>query len=137
MSVKLADGGIDVQMESLRALLLGGIAFETPPDSNAAGRARPTISSRSTPTSRRRRSAGFGHQLQLVSYFPGSVAGLDVGADVTLHGLKIGEVTDVGLVYDPQARSHRGAGALPRRGRAHRQHRGRPRSRLRARSPRR
>jgi paraquat-inducible protein B len=36
----------------------------------------------------------------MVSYFQGSVAGLDVGADVTLHGLKIGEVTDLGLVFD-------------------------------------
>ena len=41
LSVKLADGGIAVQMESLRALLLGGIAFDTPSDSTqpvAAGR---------------------------------------------------------------------------------------------------
>ena len=32
-----------------------------------------------------------------MSNFTGSVAGLEVGADVTLHGLKIGEVTDVAL----------------------------------------
>ncbi len=46
-------------------------------------------------------SAGFGHQLHFKSDFPGSVGGLAVGADVTLHGLKVGEVTDVGLIYDP------------------------------------
>src|SRR5262249_16408245 len=46
------------------------------------------------------KSAGFGHQLKLLSYFPGSVAGLSVGSDVTLYGLKIGEVTEVSLVYD-------------------------------------
>jgi len=45
-------------------------------------------------------SAGYGRRIQMMSYFEGSVAGLDVGADVTLHGLKIGEVTEVGLVYD-------------------------------------
>ena len=59
------------------------------------------------------------------------------GADVTLHGLKIGEVTDVDLVYDPQARSHRGAGALSRRGRSHQQYRGGPGHGRRERSPRR
>jgi paraquat-inducible protein B len=48
------------------------------------------------------RSAGFGRQIRLLSYFPGSVAGLEPGAHVTLHGLKIGEVTDVDLVYDPK-----------------------------------
>ena len=101
LSVKLANGGISVQMESLRALLLGGIAFDTPSDStqpvSQADHQFPLYGSLELA-----RSAGFGHQLLLVSYFPGSVAGLDVGADVTLNGLKVGEVTDVSLVYDPQ-----------------------------------
>ena len=48
------------------------------------------------------RSAGFGRQIHLMSYFPGSVSGLEAGAEVTLHGLKIGEVTDVDLVFDPK-----------------------------------
>ena len=101
LSVKLANGGISVQMESLRALLLGGVAFDTPSDSTQpaapADHQFPLYASLEMA-----RSAGFGHQLLLLSYFPGSVAGLDVGADVTLNGLKIGEVTDVSLVYDPQ-----------------------------------
>ena len=63
-------------------------------DRKRAGRASRPASFRSMPASSCARSAGFGHQLQLLSYFPGSVAGLDVGADVTLHGLKIGEVTE-------------------------------------------
>jgi len=101
LSVKLANGGISLQMESLRALLLGGIAFDTPSDSTQpaapADHQFPLYASLELA-----RSAGFGHQLLLLSYFPGSVAGLEVGADVTLNGLKIGEVTDVSLVYDPQ-----------------------------------
>jgi paraquat-inducible protein B len=48
-------------------------------------------------------SAGFGRKLQMVSFFQGSVAGLQPGSDVTLHGLKIGEVTEVGLRFDPRA----------------------------------
>ena len=101
LSIKLNGNGISVQMESLRALLLGGIAFDTPSDSTqpvAEGDHKfPLYASLEVA-----KSAGFGHQIQLVSYFPGSVAGLDVGADVTLNGLKVGEVTDVGLLYDPQ-----------------------------------
>jgi paraquat-inducible protein B len=100
LSVKLTGGGISVQMESLRAVLLGGIAFDTPHDSKSpvAGSHQifPLYASLEAA-----KSAGFGHQLQLLSYFPGSVAGLSVGSDVALYGLKIGEVTDVGLVYDP------------------------------------
>ena len=101
LSVKLTGSGISLQMESLRALLLGGIAFDTPSETKL-----PMAEADRTftlyPSFEVAKSAGFGNQIQLVSYFPGSVAGLEVGADVTLNGLKIGEVTDVGLVYDPQ-----------------------------------
>ena len=99
ISVKLGGDGIAIQMESLRALLLGGIAFDTPHDTQSpqakSHRVFPLY-----PNLDAAKSAGFGHYLELVSYFSGSVAGLSVGADVTLYGLKIGEVTDVGLVFD-------------------------------------
>jgi len=45
-------------------------------------------------------AASYSRKVQLVSYFPGSVRGLAVGADVTLHGLKVGQVTGVRLTYD-------------------------------------
>lgn len=100
LSVKFGGEGISVQMESIRALLLGGVAFDTPDAGSPAAKADQKFTLYSSYESAK--AAGFGHQLQLVSYFPGSVAGLDVGADVTLYGLKVGEVTDVSLVYDPQ-----------------------------------
>jgi paraquat-inducible protein B len=99
VSVKLASNGIKVQLESIKALLLGGIAFETDPDRKGktakADDVFPLYPSREAAN-----NAGFGRKLHMVSYFQGSVAGLEVGADVTLHGLKIGEVTDLGLVFD-------------------------------------
>jgi paraquat-inducible protein B len=98
--VKLAGTGIDVQVESLKALLMGGIAFESKPGTSApvsaASHRFPLYADRSAA-----QAAGFSYHLQVVSNFSGSVAGLDVGADVTLHGLKIGEVTEVGLKFDP------------------------------------
>jgi paraquat-inducible protein B len=101
LSVKFGAEGISVQVESLRAVLLGGIAFDTPSDSKlAAAKQYQTFHLYSSHEAAR--TAGFGHQLQLLSYFPGSVAGLSVGAEVTLYGLKVGEVTSVGLVYDPE-----------------------------------
>jgi paraquat-inducible protein B len=101
LSLKLGGEGVSVQMESLKALLLGGIAFDTPRSST-----QPVAKENQAFTLYANideaRAAGFGRQLHLLSYFPGSVAGLAPGADVTLHGLKIGEVTDVSLVYDPK-----------------------------------
>jgi paraquat-inducible protein B len=101
VSVKLESNGIKVQLESIRALLLGGIAFDTDPDRKsktaAADQVFPLY-----PTRDAANNAGYGRRLHMLSYFEASVAGLQVGADVTLHGLKIGEVTDLGLVFDAQ-----------------------------------
>lgn len=99
LSVKFGGEGVSIQMESLRALLLGGIAFDTPRSSTEPVAKESQVFTL-YPNVEAARSAGFGRQLHLLSYFPGSVAGLAAGADVTLHGLKIGEVTDVSLVYD-------------------------------------
>jgi paraquat-inducible protein B len=99
ISVKLAADGVQLRMESLRALLLGGIAFETPLDT----RQPVAVANQEFPLYRTyedAQAAGFGRQIRLLSYFPGSVSGLEPGAHVTLHGLRIGEVTDVDLVFD-------------------------------------
>jgi paraquat-inducible protein B len=101
VSLKLGANGVDIRMESLKALLLGGIAFETRPETKAPagkpGQHFPLYANQDAAE-----GAGFGRLLEMVSYFTGSVAGLAPGADVTLHGLKIGEVTHVGLVFDPK-----------------------------------
>ncbi|SKA31063.1 paraquat-inducible protein B [Enhydrobacter aerosaccus] len=101
ISVKLGADGVRVEMESVKALLLGGVAFDTSPDTHGAS-AKPDTTFELYASKDSAMAAGYGRHLQLLSYFEGSVGGLDVGADVTLHGLKIGEVTDVGLKFDPQ-----------------------------------
>ena len=41
VSVKLGAGGVELQLESLRAILLGGIAFDTPEEAGPATAAAP------------------------------------------------------------------------------------------------
>ena len=101
LSISLGANGINIQMESLRAILLGGIAFDTAHDSTAPI-SPPDQRFKLYANIEEAKSAGFGQQIKLISYFPGSVAGVTAGAEVTFHGLKIGEVTRVGLVYDPK-----------------------------------
>src|SRR5215469_10075191 len=100
VSVKLAGAGVEVQMESLKALILGGIAFETPAaEIHAAVTAEnhvfPLFADRDAAN-----NASYTRKIPVISYFPGSVSGLAPGASVTVHGLKVGEVTDVRLTYD-------------------------------------
>jgi paraquat-inducible protein B len=100
-SLKLGATGVEVQFESLRALLLGGIAFDTP---TADAHAKPSAEHHVFPLFANQdaaTSASYTRIVPLVSYFPGSVRGLGPGSEVTMHGLMIGRVTSVGLAYDP------------------------------------
>lgn len=101
LSVKLGGNGVEVQVESLRALLLGGVAFDTLAGSTQGAESTerhvfPLFANRDAA-----QAASYSRKIPLVGYFPGSVRGLAAGADVTLHGLKVGQVTDVRIVYDP------------------------------------
>ena len=100
ISVKLAGTGIEVQMESLKALLLGGVAFETP---EAAVHMAETSENHVFPLFADRtaaNAASYTRKIPVISYFPGSVSGLAPGSEVTMHGLQVGHVTDVRLSYD-------------------------------------
>ena len=100
ISVKLSGTGIDVQMESLKALLLGGVAFETPGEdvhmvAAAEDHVFPLFSDRETAN-----ATSYTREIPAIAYFSGSVSGLAPGSEVTMHGLKVGEVTEVRLSYD-------------------------------------
>jgi paraquat-inducible protein B len=100
VSVKLGGTGIDVQLESLKALLLGGIAFETPAAEihtavTAENHVFPLFTDRDAAN-----NASYTRKIPAISYFPGSVKGLAPGSEVTMHGLQVGHVIDVRLEYD-------------------------------------
>ena len=101
LSIKLAGTGLEIQLESIKALLLGGIAFETPDlqgkvqVASADNHVFPLFADRDTA-----QAASYTRKIQVVSYFPGSVSGLGPGSPVTMHGLTVGRVLDVRLAYD-------------------------------------
>jgi paraquat-inducible protein B len=100
LSVKLGGNGLQVQLESLRALLLGGIAFETPDEA----RDSPVSGDRHEfplyANSEAADAASFTRHIQCLAYFDGAVAGLAADAPVTLHGIRVGRVDSVHLQYD-------------------------------------
>ncbi len=102
VSIRLAGAGVDVQLESLRALLLGGVAFDTPRGRSTAAAAPadhvfPLFANQETAA-----AASYSRKIPLVSYFGGSIRGLAAGSAVTLRGMTVGRVTDVRLSYDPK-----------------------------------
>lgn len=105
LDVSLGKDGsiIDVRMESLTALLAGGLAFDTPdlPD-------KAVLATSETPPFRIFPSRAVAmkqpptYSRHFVLSFNEPVRGLSIGAPVTLMGLAVGEVTHVGFTYDPK-----------------------------------
>lgn len=92
---------VKVEAESLVTLLLGGISFEPGPDEADAGPApagHRFVLYRSRGDAMKRPDGG-AEDYTLV--FHQSVRGLAVGAPVEFRGLPFGEVTRIGLDYDP------------------------------------
>jgi paraquat-inducible protein B len=107
VSVKLGAGGVQLELESLRALLLGGIAFDTPliarkSSVSAADHEFTLYANRDAAD-----NAGFNRRVAGLAYFTSSVSGLAPGSPVQMQGLRIGQVTSVGLEYDPKTDSIR------------------------------
>lgn len=102
LDVSVGANGVSVQTESLVALLAGGVAFDTP-QSSAGGEAASPNAAFTLYNNRSTALTNFGApQVRYLLEFKESVRGLSVGAPVTFLGLPIGEVTDVGLAFDPK-----------------------------------
>ncbi|GGJ12832.1 PqiB family protein [Neoroseomonas lacus] len=100
VSVKMGAEGIQLQVESLRALLLGGIAFETPEAARNGRQIQNDATFRLYATQDAANSAAITRRVPVVSYFTDSISGLAPGAPVTFQGVRIGEVLGYDLVYD-------------------------------------
>jgi paraquat-inducible protein B len=100
IDVVLNSEGLQVQTQSLSAILAGGIAFESAPDSDTAARApqhfrfalaRNRIVAMMPPD---------GAAETYVLYFKESLRGLSPGAVVDFRGIAIGEVAGLNVAYD-------------------------------------
>lgn len=107
IQVSAGANGVDIRTESIVSVLVGGLAFDVPafrpPGDLAAANAEFTLYQDKTtamtqpdPVERR-----------FVLYFDQSLRGLSIGAPVTLFGLTVGRVAEVGLSFDPKTASYR------------------------------
>jgi paraquat-inducible protein B len=107
IEVSAGANGIDIRTESIVSVLVGGIAFDVPdflsPGERAAANAAFTLYSNRTAAMTQPDAV----ERHFVLYFDESLRGLSVGAPVTLFGLTVGHVAEVGLTYEPARLSFR------------------------------
>src|SRR5258708_11189440 len=101
LDISVDTSGVELRSTSLEALIGGGIAFDTPASAD-----QPAPAVEGTPfTLYRDRTTAMRQPHPIatpyVLHFGESLQGLAVGAPVTFLGIPAGEVTEVGLSYDP------------------------------------
>ena len=101
VSVELGGAGVHVELESIQAVLSGGVAFNTAEDSRDTPVAKPDADFELYKDEPAAAAAGYKQRLPFVLYYQTSTAGLGVGSPVQLYGITIGNVTDVRLQLDP------------------------------------
>ena len=105
--VNTGASGLRVELQSLKSLLSGGIAFRAPLEAEQHARS-PAESTFRLYADEPQAAVGFYSEgIPYVSYFQSSVRGLSEGSQVQMFGKQLGSVMHIDLVKDPRP-SHRG-----------------------------
>ncbi|MBL6079718.1 MCE family protein [Belnapia sp. T18] len=100
VTIGFGGSGVKVELESLRALLAGGIAFDTPHEVRDEPPAPDATRFELYDSLEAAVSATTKDRLVFLLYFNESVRGVQPGTPVEMRGLRIGSVLDRALEYD-------------------------------------
>jgi len=101
-TVDFSGGNLHFQVESIQALISGGVAFGLP----MRRRSKEDVKAPADEVFELYQSkeaadtAGYKQRFPLISYLRSSVKGLDVGSPVVMFGVQVGNVTDVKLMIN-------------------------------------
>jgi len=101
IDLSMGADGFHLRSSSLRSIIFGGIAFDSrksadSPDEDASSLVFTLYDDYDEIITK-----AYTRKLRLVVFFDGSVRGLNVGAPVEFKGIKVGQVTDIRLKFDP------------------------------------
>lgn len=99
-NLSLDSQGVTAKLESLAALMSGGISFDTPLNLEAAPPSEDYDSFVLYPDFASTAERLYNYTLFYVMHFDGSLRGLSPGAPVEYRGIKVGEVKDIKISMD-------------------------------------
>lgn len=102
VDVTLGPNGIQVNTQSLASIMIGGVAFESPPSTLDEAVAASDATFTLFPDRADAMKAHYRVIVKYVAEFSESVRGLTVGAPVDFRGIAVGEVTGIYTRYDPK-----------------------------------
>jgi paraquat-inducible protein B len=107
LDVSLSAEGLKIDTESLISIISGGLAFDVPDGLEPGEVAGENSVFNLYPNRESIQEKSYSVRKKWMVYFDQSVRGLSPGAPVEIYGIKIGEVTDIDLVYDEKMKDLR------------------------------
>jgi paraquat-inducible protein B len=100
ITISAGASGFKFQMESLQAVLAGGIGFDTPDPVRVGEPSKEGAIFHLYPDRETVLESSYVQRVPFLLQFDASVHGLEVGAPVEFRGIKVGNVTDIHLEYE-------------------------------------
>lgn len=107
LDVSLSAQGLKIDTESLISIISGGLAFDVPEGLDPGEAAGENAVFNLYPNRESIQEKSYSVRRKWLVYFDQSVRGLNPGAPVEIYGIKIGEVTDIDLIYDEKMKDLR------------------------------
>ena len=107
INVSMGADGFQVQTESIRSMMFGGIAFETPENLEQATTNVDNLIFTLHKSHESIEKNAYTRKIKFILFFNSSIRGLSLGAPVEFKGIKVGSVLDVRLEFDRGSTSFR------------------------------
>jgi paraquat-inducible protein B len=107
INVSMGADGFQVQTESIRSMMFGGIAFDTPENLEQATTDVDNLIFTLHKSRESIQKNAYTRKIKFILFFNSSIRGLSLGAPVEFKGIKVGSVLDVRLEFDRGSTSFR------------------------------
>jgi len=105
VDVRLDSSGFKLNTQSLATVIVGGLAFQSPPGQAVGVQAPNNMTFRLGSDEVDAMREPDGEPVRVVMNFNQSLRGLSVGAPVDFRGIVLGQVTNIVVEYDPQTKN--------------------------------